>query len=376
MEHINLKNLFYKGYYKGIDFRKGGGNKEAIEDYNAAIFKRRNQRIEQYSPNEKYLNFLDLEKMNLPHYKEITLETIYPGLLIGSGYIHETNTKEELKLGFFFDHTTGIPIIPGSSVKGVLRSAFPTFKPQEEKKYLPQVGTEKQSHQVKLIQAFCPSIQSKSGEELTNLVHQLEYALFAGYDILTSISEKKLTYKGMRQRCRFLDAIIESTAPNGRIVGTDALTPHGKNALKNPTPLPFLKILAQVKIKFQFQIQPITLQGGVIIEVEELVGLFQQLFLTFGVGAKTNVGYGQFTTLPERIIFQEKQEIEGVLIKTFWSIERCEYEFRIEGNIASVKMQIKNKLFDKYSEGEIVQLTISKLHEDGSIKYVNLAKKK
>ncbi|MDZ7743476.1 MAG: RAMP superfamily CRISPR-associated protein [Bacteroidota bacterium] len=29
-----------------------------------------------------------------------------------------------MELGFFFDHTTGLPMIPGSSVKGSLRSAF------------------------------------------------------------------------------------------------------------------------------------------------------------------------------------------------------------------------------------------------------------
>ncbi|MDP3829957.1 MAG: RAMP superfamily CRISPR-associated protein, partial [Ignavibacteriaceae bacterium] len=52
------------------------------------------------------------------------LTTIYPGLLIGSGYNHEIGNQEnELKLGFFFDYTTGLPCIPGSSVKGVLRDA-------------------------------------------------------------------------------------------------------------------------------------------------------------------------------------------------------------------------------------------------------------
>src|SRR5690606_9438219 len=53
------------------------------------------------------------------------LYTTYPGLLIGSGYQHESGGENEFKIGFFFDYTTGLPQIPGSSVKGVLRSSFP-----------------------------------------------------------------------------------------------------------------------------------------------------------------------------------------------------------------------------------------------------------
>jgi len=56
--------------------------------------------------------------------KTLELVTTYPGLLIGSGYDHEAGLFGVLKLGFFFDHATGLPIIPGSSVKGVLRSVF------------------------------------------------------------------------------------------------------------------------------------------------------------------------------------------------------------------------------------------------------------
>ncbi len=52
--------------------------------------------------------------------------TTYPGLLIGTGYTHEKkNDEDAFKIGFFFDYTSGMPIIPGSSVKGLLRSAFP-----------------------------------------------------------------------------------------------------------------------------------------------------------------------------------------------------------------------------------------------------------
>ena len=53
-----------------------------------------------------------------------TLQTRYPGLLIGVGNSHGSGGEADIDLGFTFDYVTGCPYIPGSSVKGVLRSAF------------------------------------------------------------------------------------------------------------------------------------------------------------------------------------------------------------------------------------------------------------
>lgn len=57
--------------------------------------------------------------------QSIKLQTTYPGLLVGVGYNHQVSNTEAINAGFSFDHTTGLPLLPGSSVKGVLRSAFP-----------------------------------------------------------------------------------------------------------------------------------------------------------------------------------------------------------------------------------------------------------
>ena len=58
--------------------------------------------------------YLNMGKHQLPNYATFKLSTIYPGLLTGSGMVHETNNQGELKLGFFFDHTSGLPMLPGS----------------------------------------------------------------------------------------------------------------------------------------------------------------------------------------------------------------------------------------------------------------------
>jgi CRISPR-associated protein Cmr6 len=72
-------------------------------------------------------------------------------------------------------------------------------------------------------------------------------------------------------------------------LGLDYITPHKDGPLKNPTPLPFLKILPGVTVNFQFQ-----LHDGYYLKAKGKLELFRKILLDFGVGAKTNVGYGQF----------------------------------------------------------------------------------
>jgi CRISPR-associated protein Cmr6 len=121
IQYANLGWQYYKNYYK--------------DNPGAVMFADRNETI----LNRK-LKLDDVKDFILPkEYQGFLLKTTYPGLLIGSGYIHEAvgNDKsktEAFKIGFFFDHITGMPYIPGSSVKGVLRSAFP-LKDKKKEKY-------------------------------------------------------------------------------------------------------------------------------------------------------------------------------------------------------------------------------------------------
>ncbi|MDE5760481.1 type III-B CRISPR module RAMP protein Cmr6 [uncultured Bacteroides sp.] len=88
-------------------------------------------------------------------YQQFSLSTYYPGLITGIGMLHQTTlswtiteekktiTIPELKFGMAFDYATGLPIIPGSSLKGVLRESFPISNQQgfcdsydEKRKYI------------------------------------------------------------------------------------------------------------------------------------------------------------------------------------------------------------------------------------------------
>ncbi|MEZ4966913.1 MAG: RAMP superfamily CRISPR-associated protein [Saprospiraceae bacterium] len=116
----NLGWLFYFDYFRGMKVVRNDAGKLVGElndkDPNQPLFA---ANLKDYEPFLKEL----LPPLGKTEHS-FRLKTTYPGLLIGSGYQHETGAEGELKLGFFFDHTSGLPVIPGSSVKGVLRSVF------------------------------------------------------------------------------------------------------------------------------------------------------------------------------------------------------------------------------------------------------------
>ena len=185
-----------------------------------------------------------------------SLTTTYPGLLIGSGLSHGLSDEGDIKLGFAFDYTSGLPYIPGSSIKGVLRSVFPKNADDSRLKYLNNI--------------------LGANLEYVNY-HELEEKLFEG--------------DGCDMFVYFDAFISKSNNKNGLILGNDYITPH-KEAFSDPVPLQFLKVLPNVEFKFQFRIpEQFTYKCLNRINIEKL---FKQILLDLGVGAKTNVGYGHF----------------------------------------------------------------------------------
>ena len=171
------------------------------------------------------------------------LTTTYPGLLVGSGYNHPKlkENKDDFQLGFFFDHTTGLPLISGSSIKGALKAVFSHPK-------------------------FVEDVYHK---DVTN----------------------KLTYIFEEQKVIFYDAFIVKTAnKDKKIFGSDYITSHFSDKpngeFKEPQPIKFLKILPEVTFRFQFKF--LDAKDAIYLD------LFKEIIQDFGLGAKTNTGYGKF----------------------------------------------------------------------------------
>lgn len=198
------------------------------------------------------------------------LTTHYPGLLIGTGYMHpvpsphDKNSAEpsDFQSGFYFDWTTGVPVIPGSTVKGVLRSVFPKAKDDpairaQKRDYLSQMAKEKGNASISDPKAF---------------VSELERHLF--------------DQKG----CVFHDAYIHKAPPDDRPFAEDYITPH-KSRFSDPIPLRFLKIAPDTVFCFQFWLTPFS-HDGIELRPGHLKGVFTEILVDFGIGAKRNTGFG------------------------------------------------------------------------------------
>lgn len=275
-----------------------------------------------YSQQITSVNISSFPSLKLTNNKLDTFSAIttYPGLLLGSGYTHygkegeKTDTENAFKIGFFFDHTTGMPIIPGSSLKGVLRSVFPQFS-KDDLKILNENTTDLPKAEKSLVKAkwittliekltspsfnkdkffedyFVPK-ETVTKEELKR-VHKFEIELFD--------TARNVFYDS------FPTEIVENNIGNQKkLFGTDSITPHIKEGktyeeamLKDPVPLKFLKVLPNVKFDFNFNLKNSTVIKT--LNKDKLLLLFQKILLTIGIGAKTNVGYGQFTHLKPNI---------------------------------------------------------------------------
>jgi len=180
------------------------------------------------------------------------LVTEYPGLLIGTGYPHDLAVIGAVKMGCHFDYATGLPTIPGSTVKGLLRSYM------------------------------------KDYWELVK-------------DDLGPMPENFIDHFFVESKAVFLDAWPIQPEESGRLFGLESITPHtvpkeygdsrsDYEGLTEPTPLQGLKVLPGVTYVFRFLL-PDSVDG---ISRASLLKAFAELLVMLGAGAKTNVSFGAF----------------------------------------------------------------------------------
>ncbi len=235
MENLNL--LFYKTFYSKL------GQGKLFED---DIITNSKRIVGSQFYKEDYKPVCEAVAPD-----KFMLKTAYPGLLVGTGYAHGVDSDDDIKIGFSFDYVTGQPYIPGSSVKGLLRSYF-----KHEEVITALLGDSGID-----VKAFEKSIFGTQDEASDD-----------GVDI-------------------FFDAVVRRGDEKGRVMGFDAITPHGEELTKNPTPIKILKVLPDVVFEFSFKLADSVVDGKTVT-AEQKKELFRKILMTFGIGAKTNVGYG------------------------------------------------------------------------------------
>lgn len=207
----------------------------------------------------------------------------YPGLVVGLSNPIMCSLKNDLdlkedkdnknaafKTGFSFDYTTGLPYIPGSSIKGMLRASILKYR-EDVEAWLENDETFKNNKIV-----------------LESLVSQL----FGDSNDKDTIETKK-EYPQVLEGDVFLDALVicGDSDKEGKILKSDYITPH-PSMFEDPKPIHILALRPNVKLQFYFLLRPEAIAG---ISSEKRFELYKNLILDLGIGAKTNTGYGSLT---------------------------------------------------------------------------------
>ncbi len=261
----NMSYIYYHEYFKGLEERKGasglvyelGRQKKSSEEQ----FRDRNMALQDFkfdlslSPLEHLKN----ASKGVASVKTFSLETIYPGLMIGTGNPHDLKSKGSIYSDFSFDYVTGLPYIPGSSVKGILKSVFPRKEDTKD-----DINQQKMKY-----------IQSLLKPELSDEeIYGLKDDIFEDNDV-------------------FLDAYPTSkNKTKQQCLALEFITPHS-DIIKNPIPINCLKVKPGISFEFGFYLKDCQLSDGVKVTVKEKIELFKSILTDVGIGAKTNVGFGQ-----------------------------------------------------------------------------------
>ncbi|HMQ87029.1 MAG TPA: type III-B CRISPR module RAMP protein Cmr6 [Flavilitoribacter sp.] len=313
----NLGLAFYRLYYQRNDFINPGGKEEQDRRFgnrNKSLLEAELPKLEDIPDN----------MASMPGVKALPLNTVYPGLVLGTGYVHGVGQLGEFKIGFYFDHTTGLPTIPGSSIKGALRAAFPErYFEKEIRLRNKAVATPGEDAKKKLLDEadYCHEMGEGRLAYIDSLikeiidgkdkpafsVRELEWEIFEGIYAKTGDAEFRIA---VPERDLFLDATLklDGNRPDKNLfLDKDFITPHNKPKngipaeMRNPIPIQFLKVLPGISFDFRFRLlddfqidNENTSRKNRKLNANQRLKLFKAILLDLGVGAKTNVGYGQF----------------------------------------------------------------------------------
>lgn len=241
----NMNYIFNVEYFEGLNW--SGDNTELLNAHNRDI---EQFRFQDSSPAE---GWKDIEG-----YQSFALYTLYPGLLIGTGNEHSLKMNGTIKCGFSFDYITGLPYVPGSSLKGLLRSYFP--------------GDGKSAELSGEYEDYVKGITGRADLD----VLKFKENIFENGDV-------------------FLGAFPAAAQDDRKMMQMEFITPHTEGKFKNPIPISQIKVKPNIRFEFCFLLKDyVPADGGKAVTAAEKLALFKNMILDMGVGAKTNVGFGRF----------------------------------------------------------------------------------
>ncbi|HFU4218469.1 TPA: type III-B CRISPR module RAMP protein Cmr6 [Streptococcus suis] len=196
-----------------------------------------------------------------------SLEVTYPGLTTGLGILYENASEGGIKSGFSLDYNTGLPFIQGSNVKGRLRSIMEKLAQVEPPSEELPAPIQQES-----LASYLRKFQQDSGSlEPMKLVT----AIFAGQEDWEMGD----------------DIFFDAFADRPDCLAEDFVTKHHQHNFLEPVPVRFLRIKPDTKITFLFKVSDFV-DGETSLSALTKLKLFRSLLMEYGIGAKTNKGYG------------------------------------------------------------------------------------
>ncbi len=308
----NFSLYFSRMVTWGIEKDKSGNIVELIKDkkfienislaskgyFQTAIDALKNKNTKQKEILENYYN-LGLEIF------EFHAELLSPFITgLGSGHPNET--------GMTLDRNTGIPFIPASGIKGVLRLAHALNLKKQDKAKLGIIDDKGNFK------------EDSNGNAWVVSDRETTLRKYFG-DVIKSNTENTEFVRG---QLVFLDAYPESIS----ILNPDIMTPHfgsyykgpvkdkekdfkGPVETESPVPIKFLTVSPGIKFIFRCFALPLKRtddpqrkydhSGEVYRDWNDddrkaVSDMFKTAFEKLGMGAKTNIGYGRFTNFTDK----------------------------------------------------------------------------
>ncbi|MCW6665364.1 type III-B CRISPR module RAMP protein Cmr6 [Aerococcaceae bacterium NML190938] len=225
------------------------------------------------------------ELQKIKRKKEDTEETNHEKDKLEEGEII-ISTGDASAITFSLDYVSGFPIITGSSVKGRLRWLCETLLFLEEHREIID------SENTISCQKISDFHAGKSKLSIVEWQQFIEQVFGKKEDDMDSVIEGDNSV----QHDIFFDAFVNDV----NCLSSDYLTPHNpagemRNDYKNVVPVQFLRIKPETKVDFYFIFYDFKPCGkeNVLITADEKEKFFKKLLIEFGIGAKTNKGYGR-----------------------------------------------------------------------------------
>jgi len=329
-------------------------------------------------------------------YEYFSLITSGLGLLIGTGNEHGTGSKvkerkmlngyekidevesHEFKMGFHFDHSTGIPVITGHNLKGRIRSFFPIAYKIENKKnaigerllddlincFQEDKTLEVNTWDITKIQ-YLENIIFEGKIDEVHRINSLKQDTFLGAYPSKSYSKEysftipeKYIDNGKPKFKESKPVVI----PSGTFLFDDTLA-HHPHPLKDPMPISLLKILPDVEITFQFKLND---EGG--LSGKQKAKLFEYLLKKYGAGAKTSSGYGQFkkeiTPSKEKGYLHVKDEFKPINIQYIETNNNINIHLISESErINNIQKQLENQRIQNIEKKNLLENTIVQIQK-------------